>query len=74
MQNTFLKPDHVETFRQYFIFACFRVRCFCGQKVISELLIADATRRGFVDGRCLRLPTIIVRPGRCVIRSSVPEH
>jgi len=34
------------------------------QKVIAELLIADATRRGFVDGRCLRLPTIIVRPGR----------
>ena len=48
--------------------------CFCRQKVIAELLIADATRRGFVDGRCLRLPTIIVRPGRCVIRSSLPEH
>jgi nucleoside-diphosphate-sugar epimerase len=34
------------------------------QKVICELLISDATRRGFVDGRSLRLPTIIVRPGR----------
>nr|XP_024373235.1 uncharacterized protein LOC112281209 isoform X2 [Physcomitrium patens] len=33
------------------------------QKLISELLINDATRRGFVDGRCLRLPTIVVRPG-----------
>ena len=34
------------------------------QKVIGEYLIAEYTRRGFVDGRCLRLPTIVVRPGR----------
>jgi len=34
------------------------------QKAIAELLIADYTRRGFVDGRMLRLPTITVRPGR----------
>lgn len=34
------------------------------QKVICELLISDATRKGYVDGRALRLPTIIVRPGR----------
>ncbi len=34
------------------------------QKVIGELLIADYTRKGFVDGRSLRLPTISVRPGR----------
>ncbi len=34
------------------------------QKVIGELLIADYTRKGFVDGRALRLPTISVRPGR----------
>jgi D-erythronate 2-dehydrogenase len=34
------------------------------QKAIGELLIADYTRRGFVDGRSLRLPTITVRPGR----------
>jgi nucleoside-diphosphate-sugar epimerase len=34
------------------------------QKAISELLLADYTRRGFVDGRVLRLPTISVRPGR----------
>jgi len=33
------------------------------QKAIGELLIADCTRRGFVDGRILRLPTISVRPG-----------
>ena len=34
------------------------------QKAIAELLINDYTRRGFVDGRSLRLPTISVRPGR----------
>jgi len=33
------------------------------QKAIGELLINDYSRRGFVDGRCLRLPTIVVRPG-----------
>jgi nucleoside-diphosphate-sugar epimerase len=34
------------------------------QKAIVELAIADYTRRGFIDGRVLRLPTISVRPGR----------
>ncbi len=34
------------------------------QKAMAELLINDYTRRGFVDGRSLRLPTICVRPGR----------
>jgi D-erythronate 2-dehydrogenase len=34
------------------------------EKAIGELLIADYTRRGFIDGRSLRLPTITVRPGR----------
>jgi nucleoside-diphosphate-sugar epimerase len=34
------------------------------EKAIVELLIADYTRRGFTDGRVLRLPTITVRPGR----------
>ncbi|MGS1008840.1 D-erythronate dehydrogenase [Achromobacter anxifer] len=34
------------------------------QKAIAELLLADYTRRGYVDGRVLRLPTISVRPGR----------
>jgi nucleoside-diphosphate-sugar epimerase len=33
------------------------------QKAIGELLINDYSRRGFVDGRALRLPTISVRPG-----------
>ena len=34
------------------------------QKAIGELLVTDYTRRGFIDGRALRLPTISVRPGR----------
>ncbi len=33
------------------------------QKLVCEILINDYTRRGYVDGRSLRLPTIMVRPG-----------
>ncbi|MEO7275382.1 MAG: NAD-dependent epimerase, partial [Vicinamibacterales bacterium] len=33
------------------------------QKAMGELLVNDYSRRGFVDGRALRLPTISVRPG-----------
>jgi D-erythronate 2-dehydrogenase len=34
------------------------------QKAIGELLVNDYSRKGFVDGRALRLPTVVVRPGR----------
>ncbi|MGB0096210.1 MAG: D-erythronate dehydrogenase [Solirubrobacteraceae bacterium] len=34
------------------------------QKAIVELLLADYTRRGFLDGVGIRLPTICVRPGK----------
>jgi nucleoside-diphosphate-sugar epimerase len=34
------------------------------QKAIGELLVNDFSRKGFVDGRALRLPTVVVRPGR----------
>jgi nucleoside-diphosphate-sugar epimerase len=34
------------------------------QKAISELLLADYSRRGFFDGIGLRFPTICVRPGK----------
>jgi nucleoside-diphosphate-sugar epimerase len=34
------------------------------QKAIGELLVNDYTRKGFVDGRTVRLPTIVVRPGQ----------
>ncbi|MCA1322914.1 D-erythronate dehydrogenase [Herbaspirillum sp. alder98] len=33
------------------------------QKVMGELLVNDYSRKGFIDGRALRMPTISVRPG-----------
>ncbi|WP_128543227.1 D-erythronate dehydrogenase [Larkinella soli] len=34
------------------------------QKAAGELLVNDYSRKGFADGRVLRLPTVCVRPGR----------
>jgi nucleoside-diphosphate-sugar epimerase len=34
------------------------------QKAMCELLVQDYGRKGFVDGRALRMPTISVRPGK----------
>ncbi len=34
------------------------------QKAASELLLNDFSRKGFLDGRGLRLPTISIRPGK----------
>ncbi|SMX41705.1 D-erythronate dehydrogenase [Maliponia aquimaris] len=34
------------------------------QKAIGEILVNDYSRRGFIDGRGFRLPTISVRPGK----------
>lgn len=34
------------------------------QKAMAELLVADCIRKGFVRGVSLRLPTVVVRPGR----------
>ncbi len=34
------------------------------QKAICELLLADHTRRGFLEGVGIRLPSIVVRPGK----------
>ena len=33
------------------------------QKAICELLLSDYSRRGFMDGIALRMPTVCVRPG-----------
>jgi nucleoside-diphosphate-sugar epimerase len=33
------------------------------RQAITELLLAEATRCGFVDARSVRLPTVLVRPG-----------
>src|SRR4029078_8695308 len=40
------------------------------QKAIAELLVSDYTRRGFLDGISIRLPTICVRPGEANKRAS----
>eukprot|EP00475_Leptophrys_vorax_P034026 TRINITY_DN54397_c0_g1_i1.p1 TRINITY_DN54397_c0_g1~~TRINITY_DN54397_c0_g1_i1.p1 ORF type:complete len:274 (+),score=-23.21 TRINITY_DN54397_c0_g1_i1:109-822(+) len=34
------------------------------EKAMAELLLADATRRGLLDARVVRLPTVVVRPGK----------
>jgi nucleoside-diphosphate-sugar epimerase len=34
------------------------------QKVVAEHLVTDYSRKGHIDGRSLRLPTIVVRPGK----------
>ncbi|MEX0276978.1 MAG: D-erythronate dehydrogenase [Ruegeria sp.] len=34
------------------------------QKAASELMITDFSRKGFIDGISLRLPTLCVRPGK----------
>jgi nucleoside-diphosphate-sugar epimerase len=33
------------------------------QKVMGELMISDYSRKGYIDGRALRMPTVCVRPG-----------
>jgi nucleoside-diphosphate-sugar epimerase len=34
------------------------------QKLIGEFIVGDYSRKGFIDGRSVRLPTIVVRPGK----------
>ena len=34
------------------------------QKLIGEWLVSDFHRKGFIDGRAIRLPTVSVRPGK----------
>jgi len=34
------------------------------QKAAGELMVSDYSRKGFLDGRTLRMPTISVRPGK----------
>ena len=44
-------------------FLCAPLSSYGTQKAIGELLLADYSRRGFVEGVGLRLPTVCVRPG-----------
>ena len=34
------------------------------QKALGELLVNDYSRKGYVQGRTLRLPTVVIRPGK----------
>jgi nucleoside-diphosphate-sugar epimerase len=34
------------------------------QKLIGEFILGDYSRKSFIDGRAVRLPTIVVRPGK----------
>jgi len=34
------------------------------QKLVGEYLVGDYSRKSFIDGRSVRLPTIVVRPGK----------
>ena len=34
------------------------------QKLMGELMVNDYTRKGYIDGRAVRLPTIMIRPGK----------
>lgn len=38
--------------------------CYGTQKAMAELLVNDYTRKGFVDGLSVRLPTVCIRPGK----------
>ncbi len=38
--------------------------CYGSQKAMAELLLNDYTRKGFVDGLAVRLPTVCIRPGK----------
>lgn len=40
------------------------------QKAVTELQVADYSRKGFIDGVSIRLPTITVRPGKANLAAS----
>jgi D-erythronate 2-dehydrogenase len=45
-------------------FFCTPLTCYGTQKAIAELLLNDYSRRGFVNGIAIRLPTVVIRPGK----------
>ena len=44
-------------------FLCAPLSSYGTQKAMAELALADYSRKGFVDGLSLRMPTVAVRPG-----------
>ncbi|MDW3181415.1 D-erythronate dehydrogenase [Roseobacter sp.] len=51
-------------------FLCSPQTSYGAQKAISELMLQDFSRKGFMDGMSLRLPTICVRPGKANLAAS----
>ena len=51
-------PDYIED-----EYLCAPLTSYGTQKAICELLLTDYSRRGFMDGIAIRLPTICIRPG-----------
>ncbi|PRX37148.1 Nucleoside-diphosphate-sugar epimerase [Meinhardsimonia xiamenensis] len=45
-------------------FLCAPQTSYGAQKAIGELMVSDFSRKGFIDGIAIRLPTICVRPGK----------
>jgi hypothetical protein len=43
---------------------CVPLTTYGTTKAMCELLLNDYSRKGFVDGRAARLPTVLVRPGK----------
>jgi nucleoside-diphosphate-sugar epimerase len=51
-------------------FLCAPQTSYGAQKAIIELLVADYSRKGMIDGLSIRLPTICVRPGKANLAAS----
>ena len=58
-------PDQIDD-----TFLCAPQTSYGAQKAASELMLSDFSRKGFVDGISLRLPTICVRPGKANLAAS----
>jgi nucleoside-diphosphate-sugar epimerase len=51
-------------------FLCAPQTSYGAQKAMTELLVADYARKGFIEGMSIRLPTICVRPGKANLAAS----
>lgn len=51
-------------------FLCAPMTSYGAQKAMTELLVSDYSRKGFIDGISIRLPTICVRPGKANLAAS----
>jgi len=51
-------------------FLCAPQTSYGAQKAMIELLVADYSRKGMIDGISIRLPTVTVRPGKANLAAS----